>query len=41
MTHEVIHIIKLAKYIKWSHEMIQATYKSLLTTVNKEKQTLT
>jgi len=36
MSHEVIRVIILVKYINRSHEMIQVTYKRLLTTVNKE-----
>ena len=36
VTHEEIQVNILVKYIRWSHEMIQVTYKYLLTTVNQE-----
>ena len=44
MSHEVIRVIILVKYIKWSHEMIRVKHKYPVTTVNKEmtqEQTLT
>ena len=37
MSHEVIQLIILIKYLKRSHEMIKINDKYLLTTVNKEK----
>jgi len=36
MSHEVIRVIILVKYINRSHEMIQVTYARLLIPVNKE-----
>jgi len=36
MSYEVIQVIILVKYIRWLHEMIQVTYKYLLTTINQE-----
>ena len=41
MSHEVIQVIKLAKYNRKSHEMIRVTCKCLLTMVNTQEQTLT
>jgi len=41
MSHEVIHVIKLAKYDRKSHEMIRVTCKYIPTTINTQKQTLT
>ena len=37
MSHEVIQVIILVKYLKRSHEMIKIKYKYLLTMVNKEE----
>jgi len=37
MSHEVIQVIILVKYLRQSHEMIKVKHKYLLTTVNKKK----
>ena len=37
MSHEVIQVIILVKYVKRSHEIIKIKHKYLLTMVNKEK----
>ena len=37
MSHEMIQVIILVKYLRQSHEMIKVKHKCLLTTVNKKK----
>jgi len=36
MSHEVIQVVTLVKYIKQSHEMIKVKHKYILTMVNKK-----